>query len=94
MAWRPDLPARLLGARMASVTCPDCTRAASTWNWHGYRVACADCQIRAIAQAPRHLREIRYDQIRRSLGEADAQTLIARVREEHARIKALKGPQC
>ena len=88
------------------MNCPDCTRAASTWNWHGYRVACPDCVIRAfasgpfeqwqtaIAQAPRNLREIRYDQIRRSLGEADAQTLIARVREEHARIKALKGPQC
>lgn len=76
------------------MTCPDCTRAATTWNWHGYRNGCPDCQIRAIAQAPRHLREIRYDQIRRSLGETDAQALIARVKEEHARIKALKGPQC
>ena len=73
------------------MTCTDCARAATTWNWHGYRADCADCQIRAIAQAPRHLREIRYDQIRRSLGEADAQALINRVREEHARIKALKG---
>jgi len=75
------------------MTCQDCDRASRTWNWHGYRADCADCQVRAIAQAPRHLRELRYDQIRRSLGEADAQALIARVREEHARIKALKGPQ-
>lgn len=73
------------------MTCPDCTQAARTWNWHGYRADCADCQIRAIAQAPRHLREIRYDQIRRSLGEGDAQAMIARVREEHNRIRALKG---
>ena len=76
------------------MTCTDCAHAARTWNWHGYRADCADCQVRAIAQAPRHLRELRYDQIRRSLGEADAQALIALVREEHARIKALKGPQC
>ena len=76
------------------MTCTDCTQAARTWNWHGYRNACPDCQIRAIAQAPRHLRELRYDQIRRSLGEADAQALIARVKEEQARIRALKGPQC
>ena len=75
------------------MSCADCARSATTWNWHGYRADCADCQIRAIAQAPRHLREIRYDQIRRSLGEGDAQALIARVREEHNRIKALKGPQ-
>ena len=73
------------------MTCPDCARAATTWNWHGYRADCADCQIRAIAQAPRHLREIRYDQIRRSLGEDAAQALIAQVREEHNRIRALKG---
>jgi len=75
------------------MNCTDCQRATTTWNWHGYRNACPDCQIRAIAQSPRHLRELRYDQIRRSLGEADAQALITRVREEHARIKALKGPQ-
>lgn len=73
------------------MTCTDCARAATTWNWHGYRNACPDCQIRAIAQAPRSLRELRYDQIRRSLGEADAQALIAQVREEHNRIRALKG---
>ena len=73
------------------MTCTDCTRAATTWNWHGYRNECPDCQIRAIAQAPKNLREIRYDQIRRSLGEDAAQALIAQVREEHNRIRALKG---
>ncbi len=73
------------------MTCQDCAHAAKTWNWHGYRYACADCQVRAIAQSPRKIREIRYDQIRRSLGEADAQALFDRVREEYKRIKALKG---
>ena len=73
------------------MTCTDCARAATTWNWHGYRNECPDCQIRAIAQAPKNLREIRYDQIRRSLGEDAAQALIAQVREEHNRIRALKG---
>ena len=72
------------------MNCPDCTRAATDWTWGG-QSNCPDCDIRAIAKAPRHIRELRYDQIRRALGEADAQTLIARVREEHARIKALKG---
>jgi len=76
------------------MTCTDCQRAASIWNWHGYRADCADCQVRAIAQSPRHLRELRYDQIRRSLGESKALALIDRVREEHARIKALKGNAC
>ena len=76
---------------MASVNCPDCTRAASTWNWHGYRNGCPDCQIRAIAQAPKHLRDIRYDQLRRELGNVEARALIDRVREENQRIKALKG---
>lgn len=73
------------------MTCPDCTQAARTWNWHGYRGDCPDCQIRAIAQAPRHLRELRYDQLRRELGQEKAAAVITRVREEHARIKALKG---
>ena len=73
------------------MTCTDCASAATTWNWHGYRNGCPDCQVRAIAQSPRHLRELRYDQIRRSLSEADALALIDRVREEHKRIKALKG---
>lgn len=76
------------------MTCPDCTRAATTWNWHGYRADCADCQIRAIAQAPRNLREIRYEQIRRKDGAAAAEATIEQVKTEHARIKALKGPQC
>jgi len=73
------------------MTCQDCDRASRTWNWHGYRNGCPDCQVRAIAQSPRHLCELRYDQIRRSLSEADALALIDRVREEHKRIKALKG---
>lgn len=73
------------------MNCPDCTRAASTWNWHGYRADCADCQIRAIAKAPRHIREIRYDQLKNKLGQAEAAAVINRVREEHARIRALKG---
>lgn len=73
------------------MTCPDCTHAATTVNWHGYRTTCADCQIRAIAQAPRNLREIRYDQLRRELGHEAAAVVIARVRDEHARIQLLKG---
>lgn len=72
------------------MTCPDCTNAASAVNWHGYRADCPDCQIRAIAQAPRSLREIRYDQLRRELGQEAAAGIIARVRHEHARIRLLK----
>lgn len=73
------------------MNCTDCTRAASTWNWHGYRNGCADCQVRSIAQSPRHLRDMRYDQLRRELGQEKAAAVITRVREEHARMKALKG---
>ena len=73
------------------MTCPDCTRAATTWNWHGYRNACADCQIRAIAQAPRNLRKIRYEQIRREAGIEAMEAIKERVRDEYARIQLLKG---
>lgn len=73
------------------MTCTDCARAATTWNWHGYRNGCPDCQIRRIAQAPKNLREIRYDQLRKELGQEKAAAVINRVREEHARIRALKG---
>lgn len=72
------------------MTCTDCTQAARRWNWNGYR-KCPDCDIRAIANAPRHIRELRYEQLRRELGQDAAQAVIARVREEHQRIKALKG---
>ena len=73
------------------MTCTDCTRAASTWNWHGYRNGCADCEIRAIAQAPRQLRELRYDQLRRKLPAAEVQAVIERVKEEYQRIRNLRG---
>ena len=73
------------------MTCTDCTRAASTRNWHGYRGDCPDCQIRAIAQAPRNLREIRYEQIRREAGIEAMEAIKERVRDEYARIQLLKG---
>lgn len=75
---------------MGSLTCPDCTRAATTWNWHGYRNECPDCQIRAMAQAPKHIRELRYDQIRKQGGEQAEAAIRQRVREEFARIQSLK----
>ena len=73
------------------MNCPDCTQAARTWNWHGYRGDCPDCQIRAIAQAPRNLREIRYEQIRREAGIEAMEAIKERVRDEYARIQLLKG---
>lgn len=73
------------------MTCPDCTAAAQKWTWGGYRAGCADCQVRAIANAPRHIREIRYDQLRRELGNDAAQAVIARVKDEYQRIAQLKA---
>lgn len=76
------------------MTCSDCRKAASCLTWHGYSADCADCDIRAIAQAPRELRELRelrYDQITRSVGIEAAAEVRRRVNEEYARIKALKG---
>lgn len=72
------------------MTCADCTRAATDWTWGG-QSNCPDCDIRAIAKAPRHIRELRYEQLRRKLGQEAAQAVIERVRAEHQRIKALKG---
>ena len=94
MAWRPDLPARLLGARMASVSCTDCAQAARTWNWHGYRNGCPDCEIRAFASGQFDRWQAAYDQILKARGREVADEIARRVKQEYRRIKALKGPQC
>ena len=76
------------------MTCPDCTRAATTWNWHGYRNNCPDCEIRAFATGMPHQFETAYDKLVKTVGQKAADEIRQRVRDEYRRIKALKGPQC
>lgn len=73
------------------MTCTDCQQAARTWNWHGYRNGCPDCEIRALAQSPKTTREIRYTQLERQLGTEPTAEIRRRVTEEYRRIKALKA---
>lgn len=73
------------------MTCTDCQQAARTWNWHGYRSDCPDCEIRAIATSPKHIRDTRYSQLERQLGVEPTAEIRRRVTEEYRRIKALKG---
>ena len=75
------------------MTCTDCDQAARTWNWHGYRNGCPDCQIRVLAQSPRAIREIRYSQLERQLGAEPTAEIQRRVKAEHQRINAMKGAQ-
>lgn len=71
--------------------CSDCEQAARTWNWHGYRNGCPDCEIRALAQSPKATRDIRYTQLERKLGAEPTAEIRRRVTEEYHRIKAMKG---
>lgn len=71
--------------------CSDCDHAALTWNWHGYRNGCPDCEIRALAQSPKTTRDTRYTQLERKLGADPTAEIRRRVTEEYRRIKALKA---
>jgi len=73
------------------MTCPDCLKAKVSHRWAGYRSDCAQCQIRSIANAPRHIRDQRYSQIEKACGQAAAHELKQSVREEYARLQALNG---
>ena len=78
---------------MASVSCTDCAQAARTWNWHGYRNGCPDCEIRAFASGPFEQWQTAYDQFLKARGREAADEIERRVKQEYRRIKALKGPQ-
>jgi hypothetical protein len=73
------------------MNCTDCTRAASTWNWHGYRGNCPDCEIRAFASGPFEQWQTAYDQFLKARGREAADEIERRVKLEYKRIKALKG---
>ena len=73
------------------MNCPDCLKAKVSHLWAGSRSDCPQCQIRSIANAPRHIREQRYSQIEKACGQAAAHELKQSVREEYARIQRLKG---
>lgn len=75
------------------MTCPDCLKASASVLWGGYRKDCLQCEIRSLAQAPRHIREAKYSQIERSGGRAAVVEVMRSVKEEHARIQARKGGQ-
>jgi L-alanine-DL-glutamate epimerase-like enolase superfamily enzyme len=72
------------------MTCVDCTAAATDWTWGGYTASCHDCEVRAIAQAPRHIREQAFEQLRVKGGMRAVQDLQADVRAEFERVKALR----
>lgn len=71
-------------------SCPDCTHALADATWSGYNAHCPDCDVRAIANCPRDMREGRYEQIESQCGLPAAQEVRRRVREEIARIIKLK----
>jgi len=76
---------------MDAMTCTDCQRAASVWHWGGYRADCPDCQIRAIATSPKHIRDAAYDQAEARVGRDAAKTIRERVSAEYKRISSLRG---
>ena len=73
------------------MTCQDCAHAARTWNWHGYRNGCPDCEIRAFASGPFEQWQTAYDQFLKARGREAADEIERRVKQEYRRIKALKG---
>ena len=75
------------------MSCDDCDRASKTWNWHGYRNGCPDCEIRAFASGPFEQWQTAYDQFLKARGREAADEIERRVKQEYRRIKALKGPQ-
>jgi hypothetical protein len=75
------------------MTCRDCEIAQRTANWHGFNANCPDCDIRDIASSPANIRQARFNQVEVECGTPAAQEVRRRVRQEIARILALKVKQ-
>lgn len=72
-------------------SCQDCAIAQTTANWHGFNANCPDCDIRDIASSPPNIRQAHFERLEVKCGAPAAQEVRRRVREEIARILALKG---
>ena len=66
--------------------CKDCAKAALIWHWGGYRADCEQCEIRALACSPAHIRKASYS----STPAAQLPLKKVRVAGEFSRIKALR----
>lgn len=75
------------------VSCPDCLAASTSHTWGGYHSNCNGCEIRAIAQSPRRIREAAYAKWARELGEERMQEKRRAVVAEYQRIDGLRGNQ-
>lgn len=76
------------------MTCPACLKAKTDPHCADVRRNCAGCGIRELARLPKARRDAIYDAIEAQDGIPARQELVRCVREEHARIQALKGSQC
>jgi hypothetical protein len=72
--------------------CNDCETARARI-WHGYRAACPDCIVRQLAMSPRHIREAAYEHALKNVGSDASNEIKRRVKEEGARIRALRENQ-
>jgi hypothetical protein len=72
------------------MTCPACQSAALNWRSGAVQADCRGCDVREVAQAPRHVREARYTAIRQNHGYGIALAFRNDVNAEFARIQRLK----
>jgi hypothetical protein len=75
------------------MNCTDCTAAASDWRWAGFAASCPGCEARALAHAPRHIREQAYKQLQTKGGMRAVHDLQADVRAEFERMHKLRAQQ-
>ena len=73
------------------MTCPACIRAKTDPHCADVRRGCEGCGIREIARMPKEKRQAFFDAYEKKEGEKARRELSQTVREEFARIQALKG---
>ena len=73
------------------MSCPDCTHAATEPDWGGNFAFCRGCEVRAIAQAPKHVRDIFYRRVLDAEGAAAHGALKADVKAEYDRVQQLRS---
>lgn len=71
--------------------CSSCNAAAIDWTHGGYQAGCRGCEVRAVAGAPKRVREQRYAQVAHADGESAMQAYRADVMAEYRRIDALRS---
>lgn len=73
--------------------CPDCIAASTSHTWGGYHSNCDGCEIRHVAQMPKHFRQQAYARWARELGEERMQEKRRAVVAEYQRIDELRSKQ-